>query len=46
MRTEEGGIMGLPFPARSDRDAAALADEACAVFSTELLWLEDTGLEA
>ena len=37
---ESGGVMGLPFPARSEEDAAEKADIAAEIWKGKVVYLE------
>lgn len=41
LRLESGGIMGLPYPAKSEEDAAELADKAAAIWRGTVVYLEN-----
>lgn len=41
LRLESGGIMGLPFPAKSEEDAARLADIAAEIWRGTVAYLEN-----
>lgn len=43
IRLSEGGIMGIPFPAKNEILAVLRANNACNIFNGELLELEDLG---
>ena len=40
LRLESGGIMGLPYPAKSEERAAELADIAAAIWRGTVVYLE------
>ena len=40
LRLESGGVMGLPFPAKSEERAAELADKAAAIWRGTVVYLE------
>lgn len=40
LRLESGGVVGLPFPAKSEEDAAELADKAAEIWGGKVVYLE------
>ena len=40
LRLESGGIMGLPFPAKSEERATELADKAAEIWRGKVVYLE------
>lgn len=40
LRLESGGVMGLPFPAKSEEDAAEKADKAAEIWKDTVAYLE------
>ena len=40
LRLESGGIMGLPYPAKSEEKAAELADKAAEIWGGKVVYLE------
>ena len=40
LRLESGGIMGLPYPAKSEEDAAEKADKAAEIWRGAVVYLE------
>lgn len=40
LRLEGGRIFGLPYPAKSDEEAAELADKAAEIFGGTVAYLE------
>ena len=41
LKLESGGIIGLPFPAKSEERAAELADKVAAIWRGTVVYLEN-----
>lgn len=40
LQLESGGVMGLPYPAKSEEAAAELADKAAEIWGGKVVYLE------